>query len=92
LHKIHKVPGKRQSFRISRQKTALTDTLKNTQAVSSADRVQCLALLKYRQLIQQSTARAKFRHNSLKNTHKQTIINQSINFIDERVKQLLTLS
>ena len=31
--------------KISRQKTALTDTLKHTQAVSSADRVQCLALL-----------------------------------------------
>ena len=30
---------------ISRQKTALTDTVKHTQAVSSADRVQCLALL-----------------------------------------------
>jgi len=57
--------------KISRQKTALTDTLKHTQAVSSADRVQCLALLKYRQLIQQSTARAKFRNNGLK-THKQT--------------------
>jgi len=52
--------------KISRQKTALTDTLKHTQAVSSADRVQCLALLKCRQLIQQSTARAKFRNNSLK--------------------------
>ena len=50
--------------KISRQKTALTDTLKHTQAVSSADRVQCLAL----QLIQQSTARAKFGNNSLKNT------------------------
>ena len=55
-------------------------TLKHTQAVSSADRVQCLALLKYRQLIQQSTARAKFRNNSLKNTqtkykNKQKIMN-----------------
>jgi len=29
--------------KISRQKTALTDTLKRTQAVSSADGVQCLA-------------------------------------------------
>jgi len=52
--------------KISRQKTALTDTLKHTHAVSSADRVQCLALLKCRQLIQQSTARAKFRNNNLK--------------------------
>jgi len=31
--------------KISRQKTALTDTLKHTQAVSSANMVQCLALL-----------------------------------------------
>ena len=33
------------SCRISRQKTALADTVKHTQAVSTADRVQCLALL-----------------------------------------------
>ena len=51
MHKIHTVPDKRQSYRIQlsdikvRQKTALTHTLKHTQAVSSADRVQCLALL-----------------------------------------------
>ena len=43
LHKMtHRVP---YNCKILRHNTALTDNLRHTQAVSSAERVHCLALL-----------------------------------------------
>ena len=83
LHKIHKQCQTNDSpidynCKTTRQKTARMDNLKHTQAVSSANRVRCLASLvhttwyKYKQLIQQLVWSLDFRNMSLKNTHTNT--------------------